>query len=1185
MAQLINQPARSSSTKRVKIGGDFKGGLNLRESRSAIKNNEVALLDNVVITDEGNLVRRPGVINYQTGQHVSTADGSLIDLIDLATRSDTKPSTNNYFEYEDSDNVLKQVFIVGGFLFEKRFDEEHYKIQDVWVPNKDPAKPMLNKFPVFNIYDYNKTRFKDYHAINLDHMSDPVRFRDELFLPMGSNTLVRSKVRFKSPTSDEIELDKDGIPFKQGESSSRLISVTKDYTAVDVDFTNNEVLTTSPLKTTKDIDLTEGGAVAVDFGQTIKFGGKYQVEYNANTLTGLTYTAPIIVDSISFGKFGFGEGMKVNGASSPNLLIDPRNNTDGRWAEAKTIIEKGGVVRMNVYFRYIYRSGFGQYDKGYGVYQLDAATTKQLVMQEKTVGSAFALALVVIDREDPRDSSKTLARFSLVTREYATDVISGEITPNSTNSFYGGRELIRWFPNVQILSADITPSAADTALFPILRDLSPHVQQVINSAPNADQEYLYMDFEIENASVQGKFPIGEFDFFSAPFPSTSGSINSSINKAGVVLDTSEGIIPGSTVTMSLKVKPDGLTKITENIELTLNSAIAQFFRTNSAGTLRIHNTPVISSVHREILTADANYKYAWFMMTPSKISSSDLHSKGQNLFHLANDKASIGFAPSISAALPAFSSPTNKPNTTAYAVTDFYLTKSPIAYNDRTNEYLLTINYPGGSTDQKWGYKLLNIEEYKSAIAAGKNFDEPDTNVVMSDYLTTADNIANIFLLGDKEYIVYIYGTATVSGVKKTISRSFKIVPVTFQREEVDVWRTVREFGHCFKSIKYKDRLIMYNGMSNEEISKFGNSISGNLLFYSDYNNPFYFPYTSIIEINTPLNEPIISVTPWNNTLVVSTENYKVYLTGDSFDKMTKKIISSQVGIISQRSEVSQGSGLIGLTKTGVQTLTQLYGSNDAFKFKQTDAMLADLLSVPDTKAAAINLDGDYYISFPNRPQEFKNTESGGTSLKYVILVYYGDLGAWTKWSSPYFDIIKFFIKDKELYGVRKNKAQVIKLDKKVYDDIGESIPVVVKTKAYDLDFPHNIKKFKEIRLGVKTTSSDPLEVLTRVEADGNIIKDWELFEAVVHSDGSAFSTRVPNPTEFKTKLVSGRDALTYGNKISTTNQIVTFQTQAKSVIIGIEIIHEQKTYFLLENISIEFKLKKPIKNRGRTTR
>lgn len=418
---------------------------------------------------------------------------------------------------------------------------------------------------------------------------------------------------------------------------------------------------------------------------------------------------------------------------------------------------------------------------------------------------------------------------------------------------------------------------------------------------------------------------------------------------------------------------------------------------------------------------------------------------------------------------------------------------------------------------------------------------------------------------------------------------TLNFIPNQFSKEGL-LSKSFYEFINTNKATTFAGRVVLY-----------GNC---NKLFFSDINNPTYFPLFNTIEL--PNQEQILSCVEFGYYLIVSTENFKYILRGRSFDNnsespFTLDNISTDTGSISVDADKTNGNYLFFLDKTGIKALVNAYGTAEKeYKFKPVDELINPLLPdlVGKQGAIATTHDNRYYIHFPNTKQMF---------------VYYNELQTWTQYESELMNFSKLYSDNGYLYCVGRNSMDLYWFDKDTYvdgytgldgawdenqygviwaDSIGsmdgtyqKGIPIqtsLITRPIGGLD-EDSIKAFYDIVINVRTNAPmNNLDLRIKLD-DAPVIDTWSMSDGITNQHGMLFThflSTSKQQIDYYTRLfpqaVLNQTAVANYSRLGytdlNTHKVKGLGRKGRELIIGIR--NKTPASYAIESINVDYKFR-----------
>jgi hypothetical protein len=252
-------------------------------------------------------------------------------------------------------------------------------------------------------------------------------------------------------------------------------------------------------------------------------------------------------------------------------------------------------------------------------------------------------------------------------------------------------------------------------------------------------------------------------------------------------------------------------------------------------------------------------------------------------------------------------------------------------------------------------------------------------------------------------------------------------------------------------------------------------------VFYSFPDRPTYFPTYFYLDFTNDENNPIESVVPYMNVLIVQTEDRTWGIRGNSgiIDAPAPYIpfsINPSMGTIAYKSVRAVRNKLFFLSKQGVASLNSLYAVDEMYNVKFEDLNVRNIVP-QDTKAVGIQYDNQYWLNFPKY----------GITLRWYIdksawvMDRFGSyvdelgnvvtkVGAWNQFNG----VFKWQIKNGKLefisYPSRFTTDDTLSIYKIGIDyslpyDLGKTYAAKLETSFLNQNYPFHPKNYKEAKL------------------------------------------------------------------------------------------------------------------------
>lgn len=402
---------------------------------------------------------------------------------------------------------------------------------------------------------------------------------------------------------------------------------------------------------------------------------------------------------------------------------------------------------------------------------------------------------------------------------------------------------------------------------------------------------------------------------------------------------------------------------------------------------------------------------------------------------------------------------------------------------------------------------------------------------------------------------VYYFSTL-VPPNSHTTEYVYQGVQVKSFKEEGDILeKTVSGVKYCNRIRLHYDRLMLF-GDPNEPTQ----------LYFSDINNPEYFPEVNTFRFDTGKQEPIISVVRLNDYLVVFSKTLIHVLTGRSKEDFAVNLINDSIGCVAPRSAVLTGNVITFLSEEGVFQLRPSTFKLDQLNVKRVDSKIkSELEKYPN--ACALNYDSQYWLCFPS---------------KKIIYRYYYERDVWVKDVSDKLNFVQFLQDGQNVYTLSQD-VKLYKNNENIYTDAGMLYNMIVETKYFDLSKSFNFKKLRRLYILARGYDDYDAEYKVKVFADSAIILDPEVGYAVVntHQNGIDYSEWfIENPTkpniEFHQASVFGSWVLGEDFLGGSSIDVQKARIRGKCRRTKLQFINSQDKEVELFGFGLEFKLKKP---------
>jgi hypothetical protein len=254
-----------------------------------------------------------------------------------------------------------------------------------------------------------------------------------------------------------------------------------------------------------------------------------------------------------------------------------------------------------------------------------------------------------------------------------------------------------------------------------------------------------------------------------------------------------------------------------------------------------------------------------------------------------------------------------------------------------------------------------------------------------------------------------------------------------------------------------------------------GSTEMKNSVFYSFPDRPGYFPSKFYLDFGSDSEDPVVSVAPYMNILVVQTPNQTWGLRGnsgylDSPAPYTPFTINPTVGTIAPKSVRPIRNHLFFLSNQGVIALKSLYAADEQYNIEFVDLNIRNIVP-QDSDAVGIQFDNQYWLNFPNY----------GITLRWYIdkKAWVKDTyGTWDEFNGVFkYQIINgklefithpsaFTVVDANEDGIPDNLTiYKIGVDYSLPTDLFEPITSKFETSFLNQNYPFHPKNYKEAKL------------------------------------------------------------------------------------------------------------------------
>ena len=306
--------------------------------------------------------------------------------------------------------------------------------------------------------------------------------------------------------------------------------------------------------------------------------------------------------------------------------------------------------------------------------------------------------------------------------------------------------------------------------------------------------------------------------------------------------------------------------------------------------------------------------------------------------------------------------------------------------------------------------------------------------------------------------------------------------------EKIQDYKNIKEKGKspvlsCTRAIEHYGKILLYHSEELEEA-----------VFVSFPENFNYFPQLFRLDFYTQTRDPVESITPYMNVLVVQTPYQTWGIKGsspliNSPDPYSTFMISPSYGTIAPKSVTIVRNQLMFLSHLGVVSIQNLYAVDNQYNVKQWDTMIKNILPI-DADAIGIQYDEQYWLNFPN----YGITLRWYIDKKAWVLDKYG---AWNNFKGVFkyqavngnlqFITRPSNFKEEENLGIYK-----IVVDYSLPTDLGESILTKFETSFLNQNYPFHPKNYKELKLDftIQNEYYQSQNVIYSMEENEHIVND-----------------------------------------------------------------------------------------------
>ncbi len=291
--------------------------------------------------------------------------------------------------------------------------------------------------------------------------------------------------------------------------------------------------------------------------------------------------------------------------------------------------------------------------------------------------------------------------------------------------------------------------------------------------------------------------------------------------------------------------------------------------------------------------------------------------------------------------------------------------------------------------------------------------------------------------------------------------------------------------------IKLCNRIRLYWG----RLMLFGDPEESTQIYFSDLDNPAYFPQVNTLRFDTGKQEAITAVVRLNDYLTVFSKSVVHILSGKSPSQFAINLINDSIGCIAPKSAVVTGNVVTFLSQEGVFMLKPSTFRLDQLNTQRVDSKIKDEV-LRSEDATALSYDAQYWLCYPNEK---------------IMYRYYYEQGVWVKDVSDKLNITHFLQNGDDVFNLTAD-VKLYKHNATVYTDAGLVYDMVVESKYFDLSKSFNFKKLRRLYILGRCYDLYDVNFYTSVFADNTIVLDPETGYATVTPEGVATWVTVITP-------------------------------------------------------------------------
>ena len=367
------------------------------------------------------------------------------------------------------------------------------------------------------------------------------------------------------------------------------------------------------------------------------------------------------------------------------------------------------------------------------------------------------------------------------------------------------------------------------------------------------------------------------------------------------------------------------------------------------------------------------------------------------------------------------------------------------------------------------------VVEYK--FERRRTTDKQDYWFVGQDWSRNSEYTFSTDIAGEYQFRISVRTEGSETATDVYLIPKYIIKPT---KDEDDVPIDATTLQTCNRILVHWDRLILY-----------GDAVHQDIMYFSDLQNPAYFPVNNTLWFENPRKERITSVVPYRDNLVVFTPTSIQALYGTNPENFQRVILNTDVGCIADRAAQVVQNYVVFLSNEGITLLKTVGMSETRSNVELIDTKIKDLVEY-DEDAVAYVRNNQYCIVFPRSRKQLR---------------YYYEWGVWTQDLSPSLDIRDAYVQDGKLYALCSDGRLLTDSDD--YQDEGVPYASKISTKLFNFGEPYAIKKTRELQIMFDEVQEDT-DMTVRVFLDKNLqhenvinmVKDEKIYKMMIPGKG-----------------------------------------------------------------------------------